>query len=72
VFALGLYDDFRPVKPAVKFAVQAAAATLLFVGGYGVFQLPLLFGSRALVAGVAADNTVGTVDHQRIQLAGRR
>jgi UDP-GlcNAc:undecaprenyl-phosphate GlcNAc-1-phosphate transferase len=45
VFLLGLYDDFRPVKPYVKFIVQAAAATLLFFGGLGVFQLPLLFGS---------------------------
>jgi UDP-GlcNAc:undecaprenyl-phosphate GlcNAc-1-phosphate transferase len=46
VFLLGLYDDFYPVKPYVKFAVQAIAATLLFFGGYGVFQLPLLFGSN--------------------------
>ena len=45
VFLLGLYDDFRPVKPQVKFAVQAAAGALLFLGGFGVFRLPLLFGS---------------------------
>lgn len=48
VFLLGLYDDFKPVKPQVKFAVQAVAATLLFFGGFGVFQLPLLFGSHTL------------------------
>src|ERR1041384_2066857 len=46
VFALGLYDDFRPVRPQVKFTVQALAAALLYFGGFGVFQLPLLFGSR--------------------------
>jgi UDP-GlcNAc:undecaprenyl-phosphate GlcNAc-1-phosphate transferase len=46
VFLLGLYDDFKPLKPHVKFAVQALAATLLFFGGFGVFQLPLLFGSH--------------------------
>lgn len=46
VFLLGLYDDFYPVKPPVKFAVQAVAATVLFLGGFGVFQLPLLFGSH--------------------------
>ena len=46
VFLLGLYDDFLPVKPYVKFTVQAVAATWLFFGGFGVFQLPLLFGSR--------------------------
>ena len=46
VFLLGLYDDFKPLKAHVKFAVQALAATLLFFGGFGVFQLPLLFGSH--------------------------
>lgn len=46
VFLLGLYDDFRPVKPYVKFAVQAVAGALMFFGGFGVFHLPLLFGSR--------------------------
>lgn len=48
VFLLGLYDDFRPVKPHIKFAVQAVAATLLYVGGFRVFKLPLLFGSYEL------------------------
>jgi UDP-GlcNAc:undecaprenyl-phosphate/decaprenyl-phosphate GlcNAc-1-phosphate transferase len=48
VFLLGLYDDFHPVKPLVKFAVQAVAATLLYLGGFGVFQLPLFFGSNKL------------------------
>ncbi len=46
VFLLGLFDDFRPLKAEVKFAVQAVAATLLFFGGFGVFQLPLLFGGQ--------------------------
>lgn len=45
VFLLGLYDDFRPVKPYVKFAVQAIAGTLMFFGGFGVFSVPWLFGS---------------------------
>src|SRR5258706_2331344 len=45
VFLLGLYDDFRPLKPYVKFSVQAIAGALLFFGGFGVFQLPLFFGS---------------------------
>ncbi len=48
VFLLGLFDDFRSVRPQVKFAVQAAAAALLFLGGFRVFQLPLLFGSQTL------------------------
>jgi UDP-GlcNAc:undecaprenyl-phosphate/decaprenyl-phosphate GlcNAc-1-phosphate transferase len=46
VFLLGLYDDFYPVKPYVKFAVQAVAATILFIGGFGVYGLPLLFGAN--------------------------
>ena len=46
VFLLGLYDDFKPLKAHIKFTVQALAATLLFFGGFGVFQLPLLFGSH--------------------------
>lgn len=46
VFLLGLYDDFRPVKPHVKFAVQAVAGALLYLGGFGVFRLPLLFGEH--------------------------
>lgn len=46
VFLLGLYDDFRPVKPWVKFSVQALAATLMYFGRFGVFDLPLLFGSQ--------------------------
>ena len=48
VFLLGLFDDLRPVKPPVKFAVQAVAATILFFGGFRVFQLPLLFGTHSL------------------------
>src|SRR5262249_36412402 len=46
VFLLGLYDDFRPIKPATKFAVQAIAGALLFSGGFGVLRIPLLFGSQ--------------------------
>lgn len=44
VFGLGLYDDLRPVNPYVKLAVQSLAAVLLFIGGFRVLRLPLLFG----------------------------
>src|ERR1041384_6062350 len=30
VFFLGLYDDFRPVKPQIKFLVQAIAGAILY------------------------------------------
>src|SRR5437660_4144007 len=33
VFLLGVYDDLYTVGPYVKFAVQALAATMLFLGG---------------------------------------
>lgn len=46
VFCLGLYDDFRPVNPYVKFAIQGVAGALLYLGGFGVFRLPLLFGAH--------------------------
>ncbi|HLG14338.1 MAG TPA: MraY family glycosyltransferase [Blastocatellia bacterium] len=39
IFLLGLYDDFRPVKPWLKFGVQAAAAVMLFAGGIGISRL---------------------------------
>ena len=45
VFLLGLYDDVRPLKAYVKFSVQALAGAMLFFGGFGVFQVPLFFGS---------------------------
>src|SRR5437762_7432905 len=45
VFLLGLYDDIRPLNAYAKFSVEAIAAALLFFGGFGVFQLPLFFGS---------------------------
>lgn len=48
VFFLGLYDDIYSTNPYVKFAVQSVAATLLFFGGFRVFQLPLLFSTHDL------------------------
>src|SRR5215470_7635398 len=46
VFALGLYDDFRPLSPYVKFSVQGIAAVLLYLGGLKVIGVPILFGAR--------------------------
>ena len=41
IFCLGIYDDLRGTGPYVKFAVQAIAAGLLFLGGMHVLNLPL-------------------------------
>jgi UDP-GlcNAc:undecaprenyl-phosphate/decaprenyl-phosphate GlcNAc-1-phosphate transferase len=46
VFLLGLYDDIFTVGPYVKFAVEGVAATMLFVGGLRILDLPLLFGAK--------------------------
>lgn len=46
VFVLGLYDDIHSVGPYVKFAVQAVAAFLLWLGGLRILDLPVLFGAR--------------------------
>lgn len=46
VFLLGVYDDIYGVGPYVKFAVQAAAATILFAGGLRIVGLPVLFGNH--------------------------
>jgi UDP-GlcNAc:undecaprenyl-phosphate GlcNAc-1-phosphate transferase len=46
VFLVGLYDDFSPISPHLKFAVQVGAGAILFYGGFQVSQLPLFFGEH--------------------------
>ncbi len=48
IFALGLADDFRPMSPYVKFGVQILAAGWLYLDGFGITRLQLLFGGRQL------------------------
>lgn len=48
IFLLGLYDDLRGASPTVKFLVQALAASLLFLGGYGVHHFDLVLSGQAL------------------------
>src|SRR5882757_7065870 len=48
VFLLGVYDDLYSVGPYVKFAVQALAATMLFMGGLRILNIPVLFGQHQL------------------------
>jgi len=48
VFLLGLYDDLYSVGPYSKFAVQALAATMLFLGGLRILNIPVLFGEHEL------------------------
>jgi UDP-GlcNAc:undecaprenyl-phosphate/decaprenyl-phosphate GlcNAc-1-phosphate transferase len=48
IFVLGLVDDLRPLGPYQKFAGQAVAASLLWLGGLRIVHLPILFGAGEL------------------------
>jgi UDP-GlcNAc:undecaprenyl-phosphate/decaprenyl-phosphate GlcNAc-1-phosphate transferase len=48
VFLLGVYDDLYTVGPYFKFVVQAIAATMLFMGGLRILNIPVLFGEHQL------------------------
>ena len=48
IFLLGVYHDLYTVSLSFKFAIQAFAATLLFMGGLRIINIPLLFGARHL------------------------
>lgn len=58
VFLLGLYDDLHPIGPYWKFGVQAAAAVLLYLGGFGIHQLDLLSVGHILRTAVGLPLTV--------------
>lgn len=44
VFVLGLIDDFYGLSAYMKFAVQAGAAVVLFLNGFGISRLSLVAG----------------------------
>src|SRR6266404_3688785 len=46
IFCLGIYDDLHGAGPYLKFSVQAIAATMLFLGGMRILDLPVLFGAH--------------------------
>ena len=48
VFLLGVYDDIRGAGPYFKFSVQGVAATLLFMGGLRIVNIPVVFGDHKL------------------------
>src|SRR5204862_7168720 len=41
-----IYDDLHGASPWLKFSVQGIAATMLFVGGMRILDLPVLFGAH--------------------------
>src|ERR1700686_361367 len=48
VFLLGVYDVIHGVGPYFKFSVQAIAATMLFMGGLRIVNIPVVFGNISL------------------------
>lgn len=58
IFILGLYDDMVSLRARFKFFVQAIAAVWLYLAGFGVYQMDLLFGSHALKHALALPLTI--------------
>ncbi len=58
IFLLGVYDDIRSLGPWVKFAVQAAAATMLFASGLRILDLRVLFGGHHFSSFVSLPLTI--------------
>jgi len=48
VFLLGVYDDIHGAGPYFKFSVQGLAATMLFMGGLRIVNIPVVFGDHGL------------------------
>ncbi|HET6177970.1 MAG TPA: MraY family glycosyltransferase [Candidatus Sulfotelmatobacter sp.] len=58
VFLLGVYDDIHGVGPYFKFSVQGIAATMLFMGGLKIVNIPVIFGDHGLPWNVGLPFTV--------------
>jgi len=61
VFLLGVYDDLHGVGPYFKFTVQGIAATMLYMGGLRIVNIPVIFGDRVLPWYIGFVLTVGWV-----------
>lgn len=48
VFLLGVFDDIHGTGPYFKFGIQSVAATMLFLGGLRIVNIPVLFGEHTL------------------------
>lgn len=58
IFLLGLYDDLHSIGPYRKFGVQALAAVLLYLSGFGIHQLDLFSSGRVLQTAIGLPLTV--------------
>lgn len=58
VFLTGLYDDLHPLGPYWKFGLQTFAALLLYLGGFGVRRIDLIFSGHDLRTAVGLPLTI--------------
>ena len=58
VFLLGLYDDLKNIAAGWKFGVEAIAAIILSMGGFGIHNLHFVLGGHELSAAIALPLTV--------------
>ena len=58
VFLVGLYDDLHPLGPYWKFGLQALAAALLYLGGFGIRRIDLIFFGHDLRTAVGLPLTI--------------
>ena len=58
IFLLGLYDDLHSISPYQKLGVQAVAAVLLYLAGFGIHQVDLFSVGHVLQTAVGLPLTV--------------
>jgi UDP-GlcNAc:undecaprenyl-phosphate GlcNAc-1-phosphate transferase len=58
IFLMGAYDDVQPLKPKSKIAVQACAAILLYLAGFGIHYFSALFGGHPIGAAIDLPLTI--------------
>jgi UDP-GlcNAc:undecaprenyl-phosphate/decaprenyl-phosphate GlcNAc-1-phosphate transferase len=46
IFAMGIYDDLKPLKPKSKVIVEVIAAVLLYLGGFGIHYFQSLLNGH--------------------------
>lgn len=58
IFLMGAYDDISPLKPKTKIAVEASAAVLLYLAGFGIHYFSSLFHGHSIGKGIDLPLTI--------------
>lgn len=58
IFLMGLYDDLHPLGAYWKFGMQTLAAVLLYLGGFGIQRIDLIFSGHNLRTAVGLPLTI--------------